>query len=146
MRGCHSTIESPDSVSLVTPPTTTMANTRAQQANNQMATDLCMVGLDEGITKRINKRITEPITRPITKLKQDNFLKVGDGLFSSHQPLLIAYPFFLFFGLALVMLLLTSGQAYLKFDFAGFIMHIQGNQRVSGALHLTDQAFDFLCM
>jgi len=43
--GCHSTIESPESVSRVTPPTTTMANTRAQQPNNQAAMDLCMMGL-----------------------------------------------------------------------------------------------------
>ena len=35
--GCHSTIESPESVSLVTPPTTTMAKTRAQHMSNQIA-------------------------------------------------------------------------------------------------------------
>src|SRR5207253_10804167 len=36
--GCHSTIESPECVSRVTPPTTTMANTSAQQASSHKAT------------------------------------------------------------------------------------------------------------
>ena len=38
MIGCHSTIDSPEWVSRVTPPTTTMANTSAQQASSHAAT------------------------------------------------------------------------------------------------------------
>ena len=38
----HSTIESPELVSRVTPPTTTMANTMAQQINNQIAIGFCI--------------------------------------------------------------------------------------------------------
>ena len=40
--GFHSTIERPESVSRVTPPTTTMANTKAQQINSQIATGFCI--------------------------------------------------------------------------------------------------------
>ena len=36
--GCHSTIDSPECVSRVTPPTTTIANTSAQQTSSQIAT------------------------------------------------------------------------------------------------------------
>src|SRR5512135_534855 len=36
--GCHSVIDSPEWVSRVTPPTTTIANTSAQQTNSQAAT------------------------------------------------------------------------------------------------------------
>src|SRR5687768_3598914 len=43
--GCHSTMDSPEWVSRVTPPTTTMANTRAQQTSNQMAMGFCMIKL-----------------------------------------------------------------------------------------------------
>ena len=35
--GCHSVIDSPECVSRVTPPTTTIANTSAQQINSQAA-------------------------------------------------------------------------------------------------------------
>ena len=38
MIGFHSVIDRPDPVSRVTPPTTTMQNTRAAQANSQVAT------------------------------------------------------------------------------------------------------------
>ncbi len=37
MIGFHSTMDSPDSVSRVTPPSTTMINTITQQMNNQSA-------------------------------------------------------------------------------------------------------------
>ena len=37
MKGCHSTIDSPECVRRVTPPTTTIANNIAQHASNQMA-------------------------------------------------------------------------------------------------------------
>src|SRR2546423_7698929 len=37
-RGCHSTIERPECVRRVTPPTTTIAKTRAQQASSHTAT------------------------------------------------------------------------------------------------------------
>ena len=40
--GFYSTMESPESVSRVTPPTTTMANTKAQQTSNQIATGFCI--------------------------------------------------------------------------------------------------------
>ena len=36
--GCHSTIDSPECVRRVTPPTTTMANTRAAHSSSQTAT------------------------------------------------------------------------------------------------------------
>ena len=36
--GCHSTIDKPECVSRVIPPTTTIANTRAQQISSQTAT------------------------------------------------------------------------------------------------------------
>src|SRR5436190_21211197 len=36
--GCHSTIDRPECVSRVMPPTTTIANTSAQHASSQMAT------------------------------------------------------------------------------------------------------------
>ena len=38
MIGFHSVIDSPEPVRRVTPPTTTIANTRAAQMNSQMAT------------------------------------------------------------------------------------------------------------
>ncbi len=38
MKGCHSTIDRPEWVRRVAPPTTTMAKTRAQQASSQAAT------------------------------------------------------------------------------------------------------------
>ena len=38
MKGCHSTMDRPEWVRRVTPPTTTMAKTRAQQASSHAAT------------------------------------------------------------------------------------------------------------
>ncbi len=40
--GFHSTMESPESVRRVTPPTTTIANTRTQQTSNQIAMGFCI--------------------------------------------------------------------------------------------------------
>lgn len=42
--GCHSTIESPEWVRRVTPPTTTIAKTRAQQTSSHAATARRLVG------------------------------------------------------------------------------------------------------
>src|SRR5262249_13238176 len=52
--GCHSTIDKPEWVSRVIPPTTTMANTRAQQTSNQSATWLCAGG-SERSRARVNE-------------------------------------------------------------------------------------------
>ena len=45
--GCHSTMESPEWVRRVAPPTTTMAKTRAQQASSQAATGSRLPGASE---------------------------------------------------------------------------------------------------
>ena len=74
--GCHSVIDSPECVSRVTPPTTTIANTSAQQTNSQAATGDSS-GRGRGAPACAGKR--HGCAVPMTSRFMSRILPQGDG-------------------------------------------------------------------